>query len=58
MKGSDADVAHLVAIGRTLDAIKLYRELHGGGLTAAKEAVERIASAGASGVRFARQRKR
>jgi len=38
--GSDADVADLVARGEKLLAIHLYRELHGCGLKAAKEAVE------------------
>jgi hypothetical protein len=38
--GSDADVAALAARGEKILAIQLYRELHGGGLKEAKEAVE------------------
>jgi hypothetical protein len=37
--GSDADVAALAARGEKILAIQLYRELHGGGLKEAKEAV-------------------
>jgi len=44
--GSDADVAALAARGEKLLAIRLYRELHGGGLKAAREAVERMLRAG------------
>lgn len=40
--GSDAQVAELAARGEKILAIKLYRELHGGGLKEAKEAVEAI----------------
>jgi ribosomal protein L7/L12 len=42
-KGTDADVAKLLAAGRKIDAIKIYREIHGVGLKEAKEAVERMA---------------
>lgn len=38
--GSDADVATLLAHGEKILAIRLYRELHGGGLKEAKQAVE------------------
>jgi len=38
--GCDADVVELAARGEKLLAIRLYRELHGGGLKEAKEAVE------------------
>jgi len=39
---SDADIADLVARGEKLLAIHLYRELHGGGLKAARQAVEAL----------------
>jgi len=42
-QGSDADVERLVALGRKIDAIKLYREIHGTGLKTAKDAVDEIA---------------
>jgi len=42
-QGSDADVERLVALGRKIDAIKLYREIHGTDLTRAKDAVDKIA---------------
>ncbi len=42
-QGSDADVERLVALGRKIDAIKLYREVHGTDLKSAKEAVDKIA---------------
>lgn len=38
--GNDEQVAELVARGEKLLAIRLYRELHGGGLKKAREAVE------------------
>jgi ribosomal protein L7/L12 len=37
---SDADVARLVAARRTIDAIKVYRKLHGTDLKTAKDAIE------------------
>lgn len=40
--GSDADVATLLAHGEKILAIRLYRELHGGGLKEAKQAVENL----------------
>ena len=42
-QGSDADVERLVALGRKIDAIKLYREIHGTDLESAKDAVDKIA---------------
>jgi len=42
-QGSDADVERLVALGRKIDAIKLYREIHDTGLKTAKDAVDKIA---------------
>jgi ribosomal protein L7/L12 len=42
-QGSDADVERLVALGRKIDAIKLYREVHGTDLKSAKDAVDKIA---------------
>jgi len=42
-QGSDADVERLVALGRKIDAIKLYREIHRTGLKTAKDAVDKIA---------------
>jgi hypothetical protein len=44
--GSDADVAALLARGKKLLAIRLYRELHGCGLKEAREAVEMMARGG------------
>jgi hypothetical protein len=41
--GVDGDVRRLLSLGRKIDAIRLYREIHGGGLKSAKEAVERFA---------------
>lgn len=41
--GTEEDVRRLIAAGRKIEAIKVYREIHGGGLKEAKEAVERIA---------------
>ena len=42
-QGSDADVERLVALGRKIDAIKLYREVHGTDLKTAKDAVDKMA---------------
>jgi len=42
-QGSDADVERLVALGRKIDAIKLYRQIHGTDLKSAKDAVDKIA---------------
>src|SRR5437667_3845618 len=42
-QGSDADVERLAALGRKIDAIKLYREIHRTGLKTAKDAVDKIA---------------
>ena len=42
-QGSDADVERLVALGRKIDAIKLYREIHRTDLKSAKDAVDKIA---------------
>ena len=39
---SDAEVAQLVAAGRMIDAIKMYRKLHGTDLKTAKEAVDAL----------------
>ena len=41
-QGSDADVGRLVALGRKIDAIKLYREIHRSDLKTAKDAVDRM----------------
>jgi ribosomal protein L7/L12 len=41
---TDADVRRLIGVDRKIEAIKLYRQLHGVGLKNAKEAVERIAA--------------
>src|SRR5881396_225978 len=43
-QGSDADVERLVALGRKIDAIKLYREIHGSDLKTAKDVVDRMAA--------------
>ena len=40
---SDADVERLVALGRKIDAIKLYREIHRTDLKTAKDAVDKMA---------------
>lgn len=40
--GSEDEIRSLLANGRKIDAIKLYRELHGVGLKEAKESVERM----------------
>ena len=42
-RGTDADVERLVALGRKIDAIKLYRDIHRTGLKTAKDAVDKIA---------------
>jgi len=42
-RGTNADVERLVALGRKIDAIKLYREIHETDLKTAKEAVDRLA---------------
>ncbi len=42
-QGSEADVERLVALGRKIDAIKLYRQIHGTDLKSAKDAVDKIA---------------
>ena len=39
---TDADVARLVALGRKIDAIKLYRSSHGTDLKTAKDAIDRM----------------
>jgi len=43
-RGSAADVERLVALGRKIDAIKLYREIHRTDLRTAKDAVDEIAA--------------
>lgn len=43
-EGTEADVERLVLSGRRIDAIKLYREIHGVGLKEAKEAVDKLAA--------------
>lgn len=42
-QGSQADVERLVALGRKIDAIKLYRQIHGVDLKTAKDAIDEIA---------------
>ncbi len=42
-QGSEADVERLVSMGRRIDAIKVYREIHRVGLKEAKEAVDKLA---------------
>ena len=44
---TDVDVGRLVAQGRKIDAIKLYRRLHGTDLKTAKDAIDAIELAGA-----------
>ena len=39
---TDADVARLATLGGKIEAIKLYRRLHGTDLKTAKDAVDRI----------------
>jgi len=43
-RGCAADVERLVALGRKIDAIKLYREIHRTDLKTAKDAVDEIAA--------------
>ena len=43
-QGTSADVERLVALGKRIDAIKVYREIHGTDLKSAKEAVDRLAA--------------
>ena len=43
-RGSAADVERLVALGRKIDGIKLYREIHRTDLKTAKDAVDEIAA--------------
>jgi ribosomal protein L7/L12 len=42
-QGTDADVERLVAAGRKIDAIKVYRRIHQTDLKTAKDAVDRLA---------------
>jgi ribosomal protein L7/L12 len=42
-QGTGGDVERLVALGRKLDAIKLYREIHRTDLKTAKQAVDELA---------------
>jgi hypothetical protein len=42
-QGTAGDVERLVALGRKIDAIRLYREMHGTDLKTAKQAVDRLA---------------
>jgi len=42
-QGTNADVERLVALGRKIDAIKLYREIQRTDLKTAKEAIDRMA---------------
>jgi ribosomal protein L7/L12 len=39
---TDADVARLATLGRKIEAIKLYRRLHGTDLKTAKDAIDRM----------------
>jgi ribosomal protein L7/L12 len=39
---TEADVARLATLGRKIEAIKLYRRLHGTDLKTAKDAVDRM----------------
>jgi len=41
---TDRDVERLLTMGRKIDAIKVYREVHKVGLKEAKEAVEALAA--------------
>ncbi len=41
---TDADVARLVSLGRKIDAIKLYRNLHGTDLKTAKDTIDRMSA--------------
>ena len=40
---TDEDVKRFIEAGEKITAIKLYREIHGGGLKEAKDAVHKIA---------------
>ena len=40
---TDEDVKRLAEAGEKISAIKIYRQIHGGGLKEAKEAVENLA---------------
>ncbi len=40
---TEADVERLVMMGRKIDAIKVYRQVHGVDLKEAKEAVDKLA---------------
>lgn len=44
--GTDAEVAALAEQGKLIDAIKLYREIHGTGLKEAKDAVDAMRASG------------
>lgn len=44
--GTDATVAELLAQDKLIDAIKLYREIHGVGLKEAKDAVDAMRAGG------------
>src|SRR5262245_58487536 len=46
---TDDEVKRLVAAGEKIEAIKLYREIHGCGLKEAKDAVDNMASHKAPG---------
>lgn len=48
-QGTDADVVRLAEGGHKIEAIKLYREIHGGGLKEAKQAVEALAAEAVEG---------
>jgi ribosomal protein L7/L12 len=39
---TDADIERLVTLGRKIDAIKLYRKLHGTDLKTAKDAIDNM----------------
>jgi ribosomal protein L7/L12 len=41
-QGGAPDVERLVALGRRIDAIKLYRKIHGTDLKTAKDAIDKI----------------
>ena len=43
-QGTDDDVRRFVRYGRKMTAMKLYREIHDVDITAAKEAIERMAA--------------
>lgn len=46
VRGTDATVAELLAQDKLIDAIKLYREIHGVGLKEAKDAVDAMRAGG------------